>query len=91
MDEPEIAVTRMSSKGQIVIPSEMRRGFHEKEQFVIIRSKDGLILRSAHSLDKTLEEDLDFAKRTERLLKRYKKGRFKKTSGEKFLKALEKW
>lgn len=91
MLESQIAITRMSSKGQVVIPSVMRRGFHQREQFVIIRSKDGLILKSAHSLDKTLEDDLNFAKRTESLLKKHKNGRFKRMSGEVFLKALEKW
>jgi bifunctional DNA-binding transcriptional regulator/antitoxin component of YhaV-PrlF toxin-antitoxin module len=91
MLESEIAVTRMSSKGQIVIPSGMRRGFHQKEQFIIVRGKDSLILRSAHSIDKALEEDLEFAKRTERALRRYEKGKFRKMSGEDFLKALRKW
>jgi len=81
----------MSSKGQIVIPSEMRKDFDEGEQFVVIKDGKRLILKSVKDLDKNLKEDLIFAKRTEEALKRYDKGLFKKMSGEEFLKEIEKW
>jgi AbrB family looped-hinge helix DNA binding protein len=32
----EIAITKMSSKGQVVIPAEMRGNIHEGEKLVII-------------------------------------------------------
>ncbi len=87
----EIAITRMSSKGQIVIPAEMREGFKRGEQFVVIKDHDRLILKKAKSLDKNLKDDLIFAKRTEAAWKRYEKGEFKTMSAEDFLKELEKW
>jgi len=87
----EIDVTRMSSKGQIVIPAELREGFKEGEKLVIIKSGDQLILKHANEVDRQFAEDIRFARRTEAALKRYEKGLFKETGGEEFLKALEKW
>lgn len=87
----EINVTKMSSKGQIVIPSKIRKGFVKNEEFVIIKSGDQLILKRVEDFGKNIREDLIFAKRTEEAIKRYEKGYFKKMSGEKFLKELEKW
>ena len=87
----DISVTKMSSKGQIVIPSDMRQDFKEGEKFIIIRSGKKIILKSANDFDKNLEEDLRFADRTEEALKRYDKGLFRKMSGEDFLEEIEKW
>lgn len=87
----EIELTRMSSKGQIVIPSEMRQDFHEGEKFVIIKADKQLILKSVENFDENIEEDLEFARRTEEALERYEKGMFKSMSKREFLKELEKW
>lgn len=88
---PDISVTRMSSKGQIVIPTDMRGDLREGDKFVIIRSGDRIILKSVDSFGKGLEDDLRFAERTEGALKRYDKGLFRKMSGEEFLEEIEKW
>ena len=87
----DIGVTRMSSKGQIVISSNMRTGFKEGEKFVVIRSGNRFILKSVNDFDENIEGDLRFAERTEAALKRYRKGCFGKMSGEEFLKEIEKW
>ncbi len=87
----EIAITRMSSKGQVVIPVRMRAGFKEGESFIIIKDGKDLKLRSTAELDKKMREDLIFAKRTEEAYKRHEKGLFREMSGEEFLKELEKW
>ena len=81
----------MSSKGQIVIPSEMRKDIHEGDKLVIIQNEDQLILKKAEDFDKNLEEDLEFAKRTEEAWKRYEKGEFIEMDSKKFLKELKKW
>ena len=36
----DISITKMSSKGQIVIPVEMRRNIKEGEKLIIIQNKD---------------------------------------------------
>ena len=41
----EVAITRMSSKGQIVIPIEMREGLQEGDKMIIIQNKDQIILK----------------------------------------------
>lgn len=87
----EIAITRMSSKGQVVIPSELREGFEEGEKLLVIKSEGRLILKKARDMDEKLKDDLIFAKRTEEAWKRYEKGEFKTMSADDFLKELEKW
>ena len=87
----DIAITKMSSKGQIVIPSEMRKNIKEGEKLFIIQNEDQFILKKADSLSKTLEEDLEFARRTEEALKRYEKGEFITMGAEDFLEEIEKW
>jgi len=44
----ELATTKMSSKGQVVIPDEIRRrlGLREGSQFVVVGEKDTVILKS---------------------------------------------
>ncbi|MBI2129737.1 AbrB/MazE/SpoVT family DNA-binding domain-containing protein [Candidatus Woesearchaeota archaeon] len=87
----DIAITRMSSKGQIVIPAEMREGINEGEKMVIIKNNHQFIMEKASDLDKNLEEDLEFARRTEEAWKRYERGEFIEMDFDDFLKEVEKW
>jgi AbrB family looped-hinge helix DNA binding protein len=66
----EVALTKMSSKGQIVIPSELRKNIKEGDQLLIIKNNHQLVLKKASELDKQLREDLKFARRTEEAWKR---------------------
>ncbi len=86
----DVAITKMSSKGQIVIPAEMRKGIHEGEKLIIIQNKDQIIMKKANKLSKNLIEDLEFAKRTEEAWKRYEKGEFVSMPADKFLEELSK-
>ena len=61
----DVAITKMSSKGQIVIPAEMRQEIHEGEKLIIIKNDKQLILKKVKDLEKNLADDLIFAKRTE--------------------------
>ena len=44
----EIATTRMSSKGQVVIPEDIRKrlGLEAGSQFIVIAGKDAIILKT---------------------------------------------
>jgi len=86
-----INITRMSSKGQVVIPQEMREGIKEGEKLVIIKNNKQIILEKMEEFDKNLEEDLEFARRTEEAWKRYDKGEFISMDAEEFLKEIKKW
>jgi len=87
----DIAITKMSSKGQIVIPVEMREDIKEGEKLLIIRDKTHILLRKASDMDEKLKEDLEFARSTEEAWKEYEQGKFKSSSVKEFLKEMEKW
>ena len=86
----QLEITKMSSKGQVVIPQEMRRGFHKDEKFVVIKAGKQIILKSVEDFDENIEEDLEFARRTEEAWKRYERGEFKSLPADKFLEMLDK-
>ena len=86
----EIAITKLSSKGQVVIPAEMRRDLKEGDKLVLIKNDHQLIMKKASKLDKQLKEDLEFAKRTEEAWKRYEQGKFTSSTADEFLKELKK-
>jgi AbrB family looped-hinge helix DNA binding protein len=87
----EIALTKMSSKGQVVIPAELRKGLKEGDKLVIIKNDHQLIMKKASELDENLKEDLEFAKRTEEAWKSYERGEFKSMDADDFLKEIERW
>ena len=87
----DVAITKMSTKGQIVIPVEMRAGFEVGEKLLVIRSQDSVIIKKASRLEKQFKEDLEFARRTEAALERYEKGEHKGMSFETLKKEIKKW
>jgi len=86
----EAAIAKMSSKGQIVIPSNMRKDIEVGEEFLIIKDQNRLILKKITKVTEKLKEDLMFAKRVEKAWKDYEKGKFKSMSADRFLEKLEK-
>ena len=46
----EVAITKMSSKGQIVIPAEMRADISEGDKILIIQNDKQLIMKKASNL-----------------------------------------
>ncbi|MEK6816517.1 MAG: AbrB/MazE/SpoVT family DNA-binding domain-containing protein [Nanoarchaeota archaeon] len=87
----DMAVTKMSSKGQIVIPADMRGDIKEGDKLVVIRNGNQLLLKRMVDMPKKFQEDLEFARRTEEAWKRYDKGEFKSMDLDDFLKEMKKW
>ena len=87
----DVAITKMSSKGQVVIPSELREDIHEGEKLIVIKDGNRLIIKKVEDLDNNLKEDLIFAKRTEEAWRKYERGEFTSSNKEDFLKELKKW
>jgi AbrB family looped-hinge helix DNA binding protein len=87
----EIAITKISSKGQIVIPAEMRKGLKKGDKMVIIQNEKQLILEKADNKDKQLIEDLEFARRTNEAYERIKKGKGKTMDFDEFIKEIKTW
>lgn len=85
----QIDITRMSSKGQIVIPAELRKGMNEGDKLLIIRNNNQIILKKADSMDETLKEDLEFARRTEEAWKEIDAGKYTAYSAEEYLKKIK--
>ncbi len=85
-----ISITRISSKGQIVIPQEIRDDLKEGDKLIVIKDDNRIILKKMEDFEKNLEEDLEFAKRTEEAWKSYEKGGFISMKAEDFLKEIKK-
>ena len=57
----EIDTTKVSSKGQIVIPNSMRDDFKEGDTLLIIKDKNTILLKKADDLDENFKEDDGFS------------------------------
>ena len=86
-----IGTATMSSKGQIVIPANLREDFKEGDSFIFTRKGNALILQKASEVEKKFAEDLIVAERVAQAWKRYKEGKFKSLTKEQFLKELNRW
>lgn len=87
----EIETTKMSSKGQVVIPHNFRKHIKEGETLIVFKNKEQIILKLASSMDKQLAEDLEFAKRTEESWKEIEEGKGIRMNVNDFLKQMESW
>ena len=84
----EYAITKVSTKGQIVIPTSLRDDVEKGDEFLMIKDKGRIILKSMKSLASSLREDLAFAEEIEKAWQEYDKGKFVKKSKETFLEEL---
>jgi AbrB family looped-hinge helix DNA binding protein len=87
---PELV--KLSSKGQLVIPQDIRKTRNIKEGSVFAISspkKDVLVLKRI--TNPLLQEDLEILKEVEEAWEEIKQGRYKESSKEDFLKDLESW
>ena len=87
----DIALTKLSSKGQVVIPQSMRSNFKEGEKILIIESNGQLILKKASEADGQFKEDLEFARRTEEAYKRIEAGEYISVDSENLFEEMDKW
>ena len=86
---PEL--TKVSSKGQIVIPSIVRRqlGIERGTVFAVSAGKDMIVLKKLETAMKP--EDLRTLKMIEEAWDDIEKGRFRKAPPKEFLRELAKW
>ena len=86
-----ISVTRMSSKGQIVIPVSMRTNLKVGDDILIIQDDERIILKKSDKLAEQMKEDLEFAKRTEEAYKRIEAGEFVSIDSKNLEEEMNKW
>jgi len=84
-----ISTTKISSKGQIVIPANMRGNLKEGDELIIIKDDERIILKKAEVLTEQMKEDLEFARRTEEAWKEIDEGKFTEYSTEEFFERLK--
>ncbi len=87
----DISITKISSKGQVVIPQEMRKHLQEGDKLVVFKNGGQIILKKMEDFSKNIEEDLEFAKRTEEAYKRIEAGEFIKVNSENLEEEMMKW
>mgnify|MGYP001559717056 CR=1 FL=1 len=87
----EIDITKMSSKGQVVIPFDLRKGFKEGDKLIVIKSGDKLILKKAGDVDENFKEDFEFARRTEEAYKKIDRGEYIEMDFDEFVEEMKKW
>ncbi|MBS3106307.1 AbrB/MazE/SpoVT family DNA-binding domain-containing protein [Candidatus Woesearchaeota archaeon] len=87
----EYAIAKVSTKGQIVIPTSMRDDIKAGDEFLIVKDSERLVFKNLKKVAKDLKDDLEFARRTEEAWKRFEAGKFKSMEADEFLKELKKW
>ena len=87
----DLAITRMSSKGQVVIPAEMRTDIVEGEKLLLIQTDQQIIIKKASKMDKNFADDIEFAKKTEEAWKRLEEGKGIKMDFDDFMEKMKKW
>jgi len=87
----EIEIIKVSSKGQIVIPQDMRKDLKEGDKLVVIKAGKQIILKKASDMDEQLKEDLEFARRTEKAFQRIEAGEYISVDSENLLEEMKKW
>ena len=87
----DVAITKMSSKGQVVIPASMRTDLPEGERLLIIRDGERIILKPLTEIEPAVREDLLFAEKTEQALGEYSRGSFQKKNADAFIDEMKSW
>jgi bifunctional DNA-binding transcriptional regulator/antitoxin component of YhaV-PrlF toxin-antitoxin module len=91
MNDTTFAIAKMSTKGQIVIPKDMREEFVGNDDFLLIKNQGKLIIKSMADVSKDVAEDLEFARRTEEAYFEAKKSKRKPMTMDAFVKKASKW
>ena len=86
-----VGLTKISSKGQIVIPLNLRKNLKEGDNLIMFRDDDRIILKKVDSLSEQMKEDLEFARRTEEAMQRIESGKSIRMDFDDFLKEAKKW
>ncbi|MDD5331578.1 MAG: AbrB/MazE/SpoVT family DNA-binding domain-containing protein [Candidatus Nanoarchaeia archaeon] len=84
----EYAIAKVSTKGQIVIPTSLRENINSGDEFLMVKDGDRIILKNLKGLASNLKDDLVFAEKVEKAWQEYDKGKFETKSKEGFLKEL---
>ncbi len=84
-------ITRISSKGQVVIPKQIREkmGLIDGKLLAVFQRDNFIVFKKIENFVE--EEDLEILSDVKKAWQEIQKGKFKKTSLKNFLKELDKW
>jgi len=86
---PEL--TRVSSKGQLVIPKDIRENLHIKEGDVFATTSTDSLIILKRIKNPIMKEDLIILKEVEEAWKEIEAGKCKTMEKEKFIEEIKKW
>ena len=75
-----IAVSKISSKGQVVIPNSVRKNFQKGEKVVFIEKNGELIMKNMKDFSKKFQEDFLRAQKYTKMIEAYDRGELETTS-----------
>ena len=81
-------ITKLSTKGQIVIPEMVRQGIEVGTPFVVTRQNDLIVLKRVGGLTKS---EMDEMKELDKIWKEVDNGNCKSYSEEEFFEKMKKW
>ncbi|MFH1649089.1 MAG: AbrB/MazE/SpoVT family DNA-binding domain-containing protein [Candidatus Woesearchaeota archaeon] len=81
-------VTKMSTKGQIVIPEAIRKGFKPGAAFVVTKTRDLIVLKPIKGMSKKQIEEME---ELDRIWRDIEQGKGKRYTQEEFFKELHRW
>ncbi|MBT4577314.1 AbrB/MazE/SpoVT family DNA-binding domain-containing protein [Candidatus Woesearchaeota archaeon] len=81
-------ITKLSTKGQIVIPEKLRSDLEVGEAFVVIKKENLLVLRKIEGLSKTEIQELE---ELQKIWNEIDKGNCKTSTQDGFIKEMESW
>ena len=84
----EFAIAKVSTKGQIVIPSALRGNISNGDEFHNVKDEERIVLKNMKSIASDLRDDILFAQKVDAAWKEHDKGKFITKSKDNFLKEL---
>ena len=86
-----IGMTKLSSRGQIVIPQEMRKNFNEGDNFIVVIENNKIILTNESDVEASILEDLEFENRIREAEKRMDSGEYVEVELDALEEEMNKW
>jgi bifunctional DNA-binding transcriptional regulator/antitoxin component of YhaV-PrlF toxin-antitoxin module len=86
-----MGLTRLSPRGQIVIPQDIRKGFEVGDKFFIVKENNRIILTREEDVEASVLDDLEFERRTREAEKRMDAGEFISVDSDNLEEEMMKW
>lgn len=73
----ELGMSKISTKGQVVIPNYMRKNFPKGEKVVFIEENGVIIMKNMKDFSKRFQKDFSRAQRIDKIVEDYEQGKLK--------------